>query len=151
MILDAHGLRIELPPRWSGRIFSREGGIAALHAGNFNLALADGEFGDRSTGRMTHGKSFLALVEYRHGGGLRPGKGLFGAHRIPRRPDPLAFSRAGLAHPRPGQAGLQEFFTAAGRPFCLYLVIAGGAHPRARQVAELESVLATLRIAPQPE
>jgi hypothetical protein len=147
LILEAHGLLVRLPPRWSGRVFARSGGIATLHAGSFPLALDDGEFGDRSTGLMPPEASFLALTEYRRGGGLEPGKGLFAPRRIPRRLDPTSFARTGLAHPRPGQAGMQHFFTASGRPFCLYVVIAGGRSVRGRQLAAVDGVLTTLRIA----
>ena len=135
MKLSAHGVRIELPPGWSGRLFSRGEGVATLHAGNFTLALDDGEFGDRSTGLMTAGGSFIALTEYSAGAGLEPGTGLFAPRRIPRRLDPTALKRTGLAHPRPGQVGMQHFFTVAGRPFCLYVVLArrpGDTAPAAR-------------------
>jgi hypothetical protein len=142
MILQAHGLSIRLPAGWSGRVFTRVGGIAALHAGSFPVALRDGEFGDRSTGLMPPDSAFVALAEYRPGAGLSPGRGLFAASGIPRRLDPTALSEAGLAHPRPGQAGLQHFFTTAGRPFCLYVVIGG----HRRQLRTVEAVLRTLRI-----
>src|SRR5437588_336686 len=39
MRLEAHGLRIELPAHWSGRVFSRAHGLATLHAADFQLAL----------------------------------------------------------------------------------------------------------------
>ncbi len=146
MILEAHGLRIELPRGWSGRVFKRAAGGATLHAGDFQLALDDGEFGDRSTGQMPHGCSFLALTEYRPGAGLEPGHGLFAARRIPRTLDPTSFSARGMAHPRPGQLGGQEFFTAAGRPFCLYVVISGARTERRRRLATLGAVLRTLQI-----
>lgn len=146
MILDAHGLRVELPPRWSGRVFARPGGIATLHAGSFQLALHDGEFGDRSTGLMPQVATFMALTEYLPGRGLAPGQGLFTPTRLPRRLDPAGFSRAGLAHPRPGQAGLQHFFTVAGRPFCLYVVLAGGRAHRRGQLAHAHEILRTVRI-----
>ena len=142
MNLAAHGLAIELPAGWSGRIFSRAGGIAALHAGSFPVALNDGEFGDRSTGLMPSQGAFIALAEYLPGAGLAPGHGLFSARKIPRRLDPLALSEAGLAHPRRGQSGLQHFFTAAGRPFCLYVVIAG----HRKHLRAVEAVLRSLRI-----
>ncbi len=147
MILDAHGLRVELPAGWSGRVFSRGQGVATLHAGNFPLALGDGEFGDRSTGRMQSGSAFLALTEYRPGAGLHPGHGLFRASRIPRRLDPTSFAATGLAHPRPGQVGTQHFFTSAGRPFCLYVVLAGPRSGRRHQLAVIDHVLASLRVA----
>ena len=148
MILDAHGLRIELPRGWSGRVFRRVGGIATLHAGNFALALHDGEFGDHSTALMPAVASFVALTEYRAGAGLEPRRGLFAPKRIPRRLDPSRFAATGLAHPREGQTGMQHFFTASGRPFCLYVVIAGGRASRRRQLSEVDLVLGQLRIAP---
>jgi hypothetical protein len=144
--LDAHGLRIELPRGWSGRVFSRSGRAATMHLASFPLPLKDGEFGDRSTAVMRPGASFIALTEYVPGAGLDPGRGLFSHRHIPRRLDPAAFAVAGLAHPRPGQAGMQHFFTAAGRPFCLYVVIAGPRTGRRRQLAEIDHVLARLHI-----
>jgi hypothetical protein len=95
---------------------------------------------------MPHGSSFLALTEYRPGAGLEPGRGLFASRRIPRSLDPTAFSHTGLAHPRTGQAGMQEFFTAAGRPFCLYVVVSGPRAERRRQLAALSAVLRSLRV-----
>jgi hypothetical protein len=149
VILDAHGIRIALPRGWSGRLFSRQDGAATLHAGNFTLAVADGEFGDRSTGAMRAGASFFALTEYRPGAGLAPGVGLFATLRTPRRLDPTAFSVRGLAHPRQGQVGMQRFFTASSRPFCLYVVLAGPRTARRAQLAAVEHVLGSLAIRPR--
>jgi hypothetical protein len=146
VILEAHGLRIELPAGWSGRVFARRGAIATLHAGSFPIALQDGEFGDRSTAAMTAGGSFIALTEYRRGSGLEPGKGLFAPRKIRLPLDPSSLSIRGLAHPRPGQAGMQHFFTASSRPLCLYVVIAGDRADRRRQLAALDHVLGTLRV-----
>ncbi len=148
MILEAHGIRVQLPAHWSGRVFRRAGGNATLHAASFTLALDDGEFGDATTARMRPGASFLALTEYLPGAGLVPGEGLFAPRRIVLPLEPTRFSVKGLAHPRADQAGAQQFFTSAGRPFCLYAVIAGpGAHRR-RQLPVLDGVLRSLRIAP---
>jgi hypothetical protein len=147
--LDAHGIRIELPRGWSGRLFSRQDGAATLHAGNFTIAVADGEFGDRSTAAMRDGATFFALTEYRPGAGLAPGAGLFAPRRIPRRLDPTAFSVRGLAHPRPGQVGVQHFFTDSSRPFCLYVVLAGPRAARRGQLAVLDNVLGSLAIRPR--
>jgi hypothetical protein len=143
VILAGHGLRIELPRGWSGRVFSRDGGLARLHAGSFPVALGDGEFGDRSTRAMPAGGSFIAIAEYEPGAGLEPGRGLFSSRRLPLPLDPLAFSHRGLAHPRPGQSGMQHFFTAADRAFCLYVVLAG---ERRRHLLAANHVLRTLRI-----
>ncbi len=130
-------------------MFGRPGGIATLHAGNFAIPLDDGEFGDRSTALMPAHSAFVALTEYLPGGGLEPGQGLFAPRRIPRRLDPTGFSRSGLAHPAPGQVGTQHFFTAGRRPFCLYVVIAGGHATRGRQLSVVDHVLGTVQIAPR--
>jgi hypothetical protein len=149
MKLAAHGIHVELPKGWSGRVFSRGDGVATLHVGNFTLALGDGEFGDRSTGAMSDGATFVALTEYRPGSGLAPGSGLFASRRIPRRLDPSSLNRTGLAHPRPGQVGAQHFFTVSGRPFCLYVVLAGQRGTRRRQLAALEHVWRSVEIEPR--
>jgi hypothetical protein len=147
VILHAHGLQIDLPNGWSGRMFSRAHGVATLHAANFALDLEDGEFGDRSTASMHPGSSFIALTEYRPGAGLEPGTGLFAPKRIPWPLDPAGLARTRLAHPRPGQVGMQHFFTSAGRPFCLYVVLAGSRTHRRRQLATVDHVLKSLQIA----
>ena len=149
MILQAHGLKIELPGDWSGRVFARAADVATLHAASFPLPLHDGEFGDRSTGLMPARATFLALTEYRPGGGLEPGRGLFATRRVPRRLDPSRFATSGLAHPRRGQVGAQHFFTVAGRPFCLYVVLAGARADRRKQLAIVDWALGSLRIAPR--
>jgi hypothetical protein len=149
VILAAHGIHVELPRSWSGRVFARHASAATLHAANFALALGDGEFGGRSTAAMHPGASFLALTEYEPGGGLKPGVGLFASRRVPRALDPTAFSAAGLAHPQPGQVGAQHFFTASGRPFCLYVVLAGERATRRRQLHAVGHVLGSLRISPR--
>jgi hypothetical protein len=148
VILSAHGIELELPPRWSGRLFRRPGGNPTLHAGDFALALGDGEFGDASTGQMPAGAVFVALAEYLPGDGLQAGRGLFASSRIALPLDPTGFASNRLAHPRPGQSGMQHFFTAGGRPFCLYVVLAGGGPGRRRQLAGVSRVLASLKIAP---
>jgi hypothetical protein len=146
LILAAHGVRVELPAGWSGRLFSLQGGVATLHAGNFTIALHDGEFGDRTTSAMQPGASFIALTEYQPGSGLTPGSGLFASRRIPLPLDPTRFAATGLAHPRPGQEGMQHFFTSSHRPFCVYVVLAGGRATRRGQLAVVDRVLASLRI-----
>jgi hypothetical protein len=147
-VLEAHGLRVQLPRGWSGRVFRRPAGGATLHAGDFQLPLDDGEFGDRSTAVMPARATFLALTEYLPGAGLEAGRGLFAGRRIPAMLDPTRLSPTGLAHPRRGQAGLQHFFTAGGRPLCLYVVVSGPRSERRRQLAALAAVLRSLRVHP---
>jgi hypothetical protein len=147
--LAGHGLSIDLPDGWEGRIFRRRHGDPTLHAGTFALAFDDGEFGTRSTGRMPAGATFVTITEYRPGNGLEPGRGLFAAKGIPL---PIARSRfhpSQLLVARRGQRGFQHFFTESGRPFCLYAVIhephVGTARADVRAVNEVLGTLAIER------
>jgi hypothetical protein len=148
VILEAHGLRVELPRGWSGRVFGHSPGLATLHAGNFQLPLAENSsFGIRTASTMPHASSFVTLNEYRPDHALKPGVGLFKPHRIPLPLDPASFGANKLARARPGHVGMQHFFTAHERPFCLYVVLAGHAAERPRQLMAVNHVLRTLRIA----
>lgn len=152
MRIAAHGIELELPSGWDGRLYRVAGSAPILHAASFALPARDGDFGSGATAAIPPGGAFLALKEYTPGPRLLPGIGLFASNAIPL---PLS---AGHFHPRAlqvgrrGQAGLQHFFTASGRPFCLYAVIETGgaasvsiarAHDR---VGQLSRALTTLRV-----
>lgn len=144
MILDAHGVKLELPRGWSGHLFERDE-LVGMHAASYPVALADtSTFGDESTGRLRAGQAFAALVEYRPGKGLTPGHGLYAPARIPLPLDPTSFSPRRLAHARPGQVGTQHFFTAAGRPFCAYVVVSGDRMQRRAALAAVDRLLRSL-------
>lgn len=151
-MLERGGVAVTLPAGWSGRLFTSESGEVTVHAGSFQIALQDGQFGDRSTGLIPAGGAFLALTEYNAGAGLTPGTGLFEDSRMPVPLDPTSFSRRRLQHARAGQTGAQHFFTIAARPLCLYVVLSGdktatpGRHPR---IAAVNALLRSLRIAPR--
>ncbi len=150
MILEAHGIRVGVPAGWSGKVFARSQRTATLHAGDFQLPLSeDGEFGPQSTSEMPPVASFLAVTEYEPGAGLHPGTGLFAPRGIHLPLDPSRFSGTGLAHPRPGQLGMQHFFSLSGRAFCLYVVLSGPRARRRRQLLVLDHVLGSLRVAPR--
>ena len=149
--LAAHALAIELPPGWEGRIYRRRGGDPILHAANFALPGSDGDFGSGATAQMPPGGCFIALAEYRPGEGLEPGRGLFASGTLPLPLSAHDFHPRTLQVGRPGQAGVQHFFTTAGRPFCLYAVVkraAGARHATAageHQVRALNGVLETVK------
>ena len=149
MILDAHGVRVQLPESWSGHLFERHG-LVGMHIASYPVALADtSTFGDQSTQKMRPGSAFVALVEYRPGNGLEPGQGLYSPKRIPLPLDPTSFSAHRLAHPRAGQLGTQHFFTAARRPFCAYVVLAGTIEQRRPAMAAVNRVLRSLEVEPR--
>jgi hypothetical protein len=156
MRLRAYGIEIDLPRGWDGRIFRRRGADATLHAANFPLPAADGDFGSGATARMPRGGALLVIKEYRAGARLVPGTGLFASKSIPLPLHIGHFHRRALQVGRRGQAGFQHFFTDAGRAFCIYAVIktplaeatiASGAHG---QVEQLSRVAGTLRFHWQP-
>ena len=151
--LAAHGIAIELPAGWEGRIYRRPGGDPTLHAANYPLPGSDGDFGGLATERMPENGSFLVLTEYRPGQGLEPGRGLFAADSIPLPLDVHRFHPRTLHVGRPGQLGFQHFFSSGRRPFCLYAVVrpagrgrAARAAAAAPQVSAVNDVLATVRI-----
>lgn len=156
MRLGAHGIRLELPRGWDGRIYRVAGEDPILHAASFPLPATDGDFGSGATALMPARGAFLALKEYRPGPRLAPGAGLFAARSIPLPLAPGRFHARALQVGRAGQAGFQHFFTTSGRPFCLYAVIevaaarsasAAGAQDR---VHELTQVLSTLEVGVRP-
>jgi hypothetical protein len=150
MRLAAHGIKVELPRGWEGRIYRRPGGDPTLHAGNFALPHDDGDFGSGATGRMPPHGAFLVLKEYRPGPRLVPGTGLFASHSIPLPLDLSRFHPRALQVGRPEQAGMQHFFSSGGRAFCLYAVVKRargvGAARAHEQVGRLSHILSSLSI-----
>ena len=148
--LEGHGIALELPHAWEGRIFLPDLPPPALnlpvvHATDRPLAMPRSTFAPELAARAGAEGTLLALVEYEP---ALADRGLF-AGPAPRRPivrDDL--HPAALQVPNPGQEGRQWFFSDAGRAFCLYLVvgIGRGLEARLRRVDEL---LSSLRILPE--
>jgi hypothetical protein len=156
--LTGHGLRATMPPGWEGSIALERGpeGIALAEAGGvlrpvahlatFPLPGDRGDFGSGAVELMRTEDVFVALLEYDP---VEADSALFAHRGMPRRLDPRRFSAASLQRGLPEQAGLQEFFTEAGRPFCLYVVL-GDRNDAHLQVRKVEQVLAGVRIDPLP-
>lgn len=156
MRLKAHGLAIELPRGWDGRIYRRPGAGATLHAASFQLPGEDGDFGSGALGHLPEQGVFVALKEYEAGPQLRPGVGLYASRSIDLPLQESQFNPRALQVGRPRQAGYQHFFTGPGeRPFCLYAVVstptipfglAPFGVPAKAQVGRLSAVLSSLEI-----
>lgn len=144
--LRAFGVSASVPAGWEARAFRHAEGAPTLHVASFALPAYDGDFGTRATNGMPAEGLFLTLTEYRTGRGVTPGKGLFAA-KAPRSLDAQALSSRSLLRARPGQRGLQRFFTASGRAFCLYVVVSGTARTHTHLAAASE-LLRTLRVEP---
>jgi len=139
--LAAHGIASDLPAGWDGRIWLRAGGGPVVHAANIALPPADGDFATSATAALPRDGVVVALVEY---GPQEAGTPLYAAP-APGRIDPAELSPATLLHRRPGQRGLQRFFTASGRAMCLYVVVGSAAHA-SDLAAAVTDVLATLQV-----
>jgi hypothetical protein len=145
--LAAHGLAIGLPTGWEGRIQRRtitaavEQTHAVVHLANFALPETRDDFGGGVTPGMRSPDVFVVLFEY---GPDAAGKRLFAAQGMPRVTADMFGSRR-LQRPLPGQLGCQQFFSANGRQFCLY-VVAGSRVYLPRIIAEVNRVLATVDV-----
>lgn len=140
MNLHAHGIHIHLPHRWEGKIYSRDN-VATLHGANFPLPHDDGDYATHALSQMPDSGAMLVITEFDPGSAS---KGLFAHHQ----PTALAadeFSSRAMQRTIPGRAGVQRFFTARGRAFCLYCVIATGKHAR-RRLEQVNEALKTLEI-----
>jgi hypothetical protein len=143
--IAGHGLSVDLPHGWEGRIFRRGRAGPVMHVATFALHPSDGDFGAAATGRMRGDDMFAALLEFRGDSRIHPGVGLFEQRGRPA-PQPHHFRAMQLQVTRPGQLGWQRFFTDAGRALCLYAVIQPLHSPTARLASRLRAVLASIEL-----
>jgi hypothetical protein len=154
MRVAAHGITADLPDRWEGAIRAeREDALSAAAAGRGAptrsptcrasacpaAAVTSAAVRSRRwAGTTTSSRSSSSVRHEAH-------SPLFAATGLPRRLDPRRFSPRALQRMLPGQTGMQHFFTAGGRAFCLYVVLGDrdDAHLHVRRV---ERVLARLTI-----
>lgn len=138
--LEDAGIRVQVGPGWEAQIRTRTPGVpmtghakrvqppavggAVLHVANFALPKETGDFGGGAVELMAAKHVLVNLVEYDD---ASKGTALFAATGIPVI-RPSDFDPATMQRTVEGQAGLQRFFTANGRPFCLYVVL--GSHLR---------------------
>ena len=152
-----------LPAGWDGRISVRrdgapeafqvdgvEAGFVAqpqpvVHLANFGLPNERGDFGSGAVELMGDRDVLIVLFEYEPEAATTA---LFKSRGLPRNLTTNAFDQTMLRRGIAGQAGYQGFFNEAGRAFCLYVVLGSGRR-RAPLVQLVNSVLATVQIAPR--
>lgn len=116
--------------------------LVVLHTANFSLPAERDDYGAGAVETMGRNGIFAALVEF---GAASVGTMLFAAEGVPGRLAPEDFGSDQLNVSVPGHAGLQHFFHAGARAFCLYAVV--GSHSRRGVlVPEFNRVLSGLRI-----
>ena len=150
MVIRGHGLAVDVPAGWEGRIFRRGDGGPVVHVASFALHHGDGDFGAAATGRMGPDDRFLALIEYVASPGLVPGRGLFADVGRPPAPHFREFGHRQLQVTRRGHLGWQRFFTEAGRALCVYGVIAPARRPVPELVRDLGQVIRSVEVAAEP-
>jgi hypothetical protein len=129
-ILRAHGIEAPLPSGFEGRIFvrgtiGREVTYPVAHFATFALPADVGDFGSGAVTLMGPNDIFASLFEY---GPESVGTALFSRQGMPRALTTGDFRPTVLRRGLGGQSGTQWFFTEAGRPFTLYVVL--GSHLR---------------------
>jgi hypothetical protein len=145
--LAAYGLNVELPGGWEGRVrrsTPEPGAVtyAVLHAASFGLPVERGDYGGGAVELMGPEDVFVCLFEHDP---AAAGAALFARQGTPTQLPPDAFSPVALQRVLPGQCGVQRFFSASGRAFCLYVVL-GSYGRRAVLAPQAESVARTLSI-----
>ncbi|MBW3620885.1 MAG: hypothetical protein KY461_11615 [Actinobacteria bacterium] len=161
MRLSAHGLTAALPTGWEGAFTTARDASAGrtpsgvttaslpslptLHLANFALPADRGDFGSGAVDVMGASDAFVSLLEY---GPECVGTPLFEARGLPRHLAASDFSPRALQRTLAGQAGLQVFFTEAGRAFCLYAVLGHRANA-ATLAREVSRTLANVTIGPR--
>jgi hypothetical protein len=147
--LFARGLRLDLPPRFEGRIFQRASSAGAtsypvVHAATFPLSGEVADFGGGVTVAMQPTDIFAVLFEY---GPESVGRALFARSGPPTALSTNDFHPYVLRRGVGGQSGTQWFFTESGRPFTFYAVL--GSHAlRATLVPEVNTLLHQLTVLP---
>jgi hypothetical protein len=161
--IDAHGLAVEVPTGWEGRIFRR------LEADSFTVQAAEvpgptAPAGERTFPLLQVASIALPIDAADYGSDITPDLGSNDALIILKEFDPAdaaqpLFARAGmptnlgvddfspptLQRSLDGQAGHQTFFHEGGRAFCLYVVL-GDETRRADVVPRVNDVLETIRV-----
>jgi hypothetical protein len=148
-VLEAHGIRAELPRGFEGRIFRRRtvGWDVSRPVAQFATVPLPPETSDFGGGAVTSMGSADVLVVLFEYGPESLGKPLFARQDMPRRLDPSHFRPYTLRRGLGGHSGTQWFFTENGRPFTLYAVL--GSHTRRHAlVVPVNSLLHNLQVAP---
>jgi hypothetical protein len=147
--LRAHGIEAQLPDGFEGRIFTRASGGGAVpypvaQFASFPLPAQVGDFGGGAVNLLGSSDIFTVLFEY---GPESVGRRLFARQGMPRALASADFRPYALRRGLPGQSGTQWFFTEAGRPFTLYVVL--GSHlGRDALVPKVNQLLARVAVAP---
>jgi hypothetical protein len=145
--ISQYGITVSPPSGWDAVIYKRvpafgEETFPVVHAGNFALPQARGDYGSGAVELMRPGDAFISLLEFGSSSVAQP---LFAKNSPPGQLAAQDFSGYSLQRTLPGQAGVQRFFVANGRAFCLYVVVASSG-PLGAVVREANQMVQSVRI-----
>jgi hypothetical protein len=154
--IAAHGMETDPPRGWDAVIYRRppqpqgavgralnappETPLPILHLANFALPSERGDYGGNVVTAMRGGGVFVAVLQHDQGDAATP---LFTGRSTPWPLAPDDVNPNALPRRFDGGAGHQSFFVAGGRPYCLFVVIAGYGQ-RVRLVGLANEALATV-------
>jgi hypothetical protein len=143
----ALGMAVIPPSGWEVAIYRRPPGPgeqthAVLHAATVPLPAVRGDYGSGVVELLGPDDVFVALLDF---GPQAAGTRLFGAVQGVPGLTADAYRPSQLQRTIRGQAGVQRFFTAAGRGFCLYSVIGAFAN-RMVLTGRANAILGSVRV-----
>jgi hypothetical protein len=147
--ISSYGLSLTPPSGWDATIYVRpaapgEQTFPVVHAATVPLASGRGDYGGGLVETLGPDDVFVSVLEF---GPEAVGTPLFSAVRSVPTLTPGAFKTNQLQRMITGQAGVQRFFTVAGRAFCLYTVLGAFAH-RIPLTSRANMLIGTLAVAP---
>jgi len=150
--IAALGLAVTPPSGWEAAIYRRppEPGTQTypvLHAATVALPAGRGDYGSGLVELLGPDDLFVALLEFGPEAAKSP---LFSALAAVPGLTPDVYRPRQLQRTIQGQAGVQRFFTTAGRAFCLYSVI-GALANRVALTARANQIVGSIRIEPGAE
>ena len=147
--IAAAGLSLEPPPGWEASIFRRppstgEVTYPVVHAATVPLPAGRGDYGSGLVETLGPNDLFVGVLEFGSDAAASP---LFSGWRGVPGLTPDVYRPRALQRTIRGQAGVQRFFTVAGRAFCLYSVI-GSMAQRVPLTARANQLIGSLRVDP---
>ncbi|MGH9055089.1 MAG: hypothetical protein ACRDYY_04380 [Acidimicrobiales bacterium] len=148
--MAAQGLSVTPPRGWEVSIYRRppspgEHTYPIVHAATVALPAERGDYGGGLVETLGPNDVFVGVLEFGPDAAETAlFSGLTGVPGI----TPDAYRPRQLQRTIRGQAGVQRFFTTAGRAFCLYSVIGSFAN-RVPLAGRANEVIGTLRVAPR--
>jgi hypothetical protein len=141
------GLAVTPPAGWEATIYRRPAGpgeqtFPVVHAATIALPAGRGDYGGGLVELLGPDDLFVSVLEFGSEAARSP---LFGQLTAVPGLTPDAYRPRQLQRTIRGQAGVQRFFTTAGRAFCLYSVV-GSLANRVPLTARANQILGTIRV-----